>query len=57
MGGFIQVITCIWYGLYVMSQFDVISMSPNQRFGEVCWQNIHIFPHAFSLFYVLLHWL
>jgi len=38
MGGFIQwhmVVICIWCALFVMSQFDVIFMFPNQRFGEV----------------------
>ena len=30
---------------------------PNQGFGEVYWQNTRIFPHALSLFYVLLHWI
>ena len=34
----------IWWSfvfgvLFVTSQFDVISMFPNQRFGEVCWHN------------------
>jgi len=31
---------------------DVIFMFLNQRFGEVCWHNMHILPHAL-LFYVL----
>jgi len=38
-GGFIQwhmVVICIWYALFVTSQFDVIFMFPYQRFGEVC---------------------
>jgi len=38
-GGFIQwhmVVIYIWCALFVMSQFDVIFMFPNQRFGEVC---------------------
>jgi len=26
---------CIWCALFVMSQFDVILMFPNKRFGEV----------------------
>ena len=26
----------IWCALFVTSQFDVIFMFPNQRFGEVC---------------------
>ena len=45
MGGFIQwhmVVISIWYALFVMSQFDVIFMFPNQRFGEVCWHNMRI---------------
>jgi len=39
MGAVIQwheVVTCIWYGLFVTSQFDGIYTFPNQRFGEVC---------------------
>jgi len=38
-GGFIQrhkVVICIWCALFVMSQNDVMILSPNQRFGEVC---------------------
>ena len=38
-GGFIQwhrVVICIWHALIVTSQFDVIVLFPNQRFGEVC---------------------
>jgi len=31
-----MVVICFWYALFVTSQFDVISMFPNQRFGEVC---------------------
>jgi len=37
-GGLVQghmVVICIWFALFVTSQFDVISMFPNQRFGEV----------------------
>jgi len=37
--GFIQwhtVVICIWCALFVTSQFDVILMFPNQRFGEFC---------------------
>jgi len=55
-GGFIQwhmVIICTWCALYVTSQFDVMFMFPNQRFGEQ--HNMHILTHAISLFYVLLH--
>jgi len=57
MGVFIQchmVVIYIWCVLFVTSQFDVIFMFPNQRFGEVCWHNMHILPYAFSLFYELL---
>jgi len=38
-GGLVQdhmVVICIWCALFVTSQFDVVSMFPNQRFGEVC---------------------
>jgi len=38
-GGLVQghmVVICIWCALSVTSQFNVISMFPNQRFGEVC---------------------
>ena len=38
-GGLVQghmVVICIWCALFVTSQFDVMSMFPNQRFGEVC---------------------
>jgi len=38
-GGLVQghmVVICIWYALFVTSQFFAISMFPNQRFGEVC---------------------
>jgi len=31
-----MVIICVWCVLFVTSQFDVISMFPNQCFGEVC---------------------
>jgi len=31
-----MVTICIWCALFVTSQFDVISMFLNQRFGEVC---------------------
>jgi len=30
------VVMCIWCAIFVMSQFDVIFMFPNQPFGEVC---------------------
>jgi len=38
-GGFIQwhmVVNCNWCARFVTSQFDVIFMFSNQRFGEVC---------------------
>jgi len=38
-GGFIQwhmVVICICCALFVTSQFDVMFMFPNERFGEVC---------------------
>jgi len=31
-----MVVICIWFALFVTSQFDVISMFRNQRFSEVC---------------------
>jgi len=49
-GGFIQwhmVVICIWGALFVTSQFDVICMFPNQRFGEVSWHNRHVRLHSF----------
>ena len=51
-GCFIQwhmVVIFIWCALFVTSQFDVILMFPNQRFGEVCWHNMHIFLHPLIL--------
>jgi len=39
MGGFHSrdmVVICIGYALFVMSQFDVLFLFPNQRFVEVC---------------------
>jgi len=39
MGAFIQwhmVVICILCALFGTSQYDVILMFPNQRFGEVC---------------------
>jgi len=30
-------------------------MFPNQRFGEVCWHNVHIFLHP--LIYFMCHWI
>ena len=58
-GGFVQghMVICIWCALFVMSQFDVIVMFSNQRFGKVCWHSTHIFLHPLPLFYVSLHWI
>jgi len=59
-GGLVEghmVVICIWYALFVTSQYDVISMFPNHRFGEVCWHNMHVFLHPFPLFYVSLQWI
>jgi len=59
-----MMVICIWCALFVTSQFDVISMFPNQRFGEVYWHSAHVllhplslFEHPLSLFYVSLHWI
>jgi len=52
-GAFIQwlmVVICLWCAVFVTSQSDVIFMFPNQRFGEVCWHNMHILLHALPLF-------
>ena len=60
MGDFYQwhmVVICIWCSLFVTSQFDVIFMFPNQRFGEVCWHNMHILLHALPLIFVSWHWI
>jgi len=54
-GGFIQwhrVVICIWCALFVMSQFDVIVLFPSQRFGEVCWHNMHIFLYIHSSYFM-----
>jgi len=52
VGGLVQDHT-----LFVTSQFDIIFMFPNQRFGEVCWHKMHDFLHLLPLFYVSLHWI
>jgi len=60
MGGFIQwhmIVICIWCALFVTSQFYVMFTFPHQRFGEVCWHNMHIFLHAFPLFYMSVYWI
>ena len=54
-GGFIQwhrVVICIWCALFVTSQNDVIALFPNQRFGEICWHNIHIFLYIHSSYFM-----
>ena len=40
-----MVVVCIWCALFVTSQFDVVFMFPNQRFGEVCLHDMYIFLH------------
>jgi len=58
IGGLVQgymVVICFWCALFVTSQFDVISMFPNQRFGEVCCHSMHIFLHPLFLLYMSLH--
>ena len=40
---------CIWCALFVTSQFNVIFMFPNQRFGEVCWHNVYIYSSTRTL--------
>ena len=45
-----MVVICIWCALFVTSQFDVIFMFPNQRFGGVCWHNRHILLQALPCF-------
>ena len=37
--------------LFVTSRFEVIFKFPAQSFGDVFWHNMHILPHALSLFY------
>ena len=48
-GGLVQghmVVICFWCALFATSQFDVISMFPNQRFGDVCWHNMYFYIHS-----------
>ena len=56
MGGVLvqghMVVICIWCALFVTSQFDVMSMFPNQRFGEVCWQNNAYFFYTHSPYFM-----
>ena len=50
-GGFIQwhrTVICIQCAVFVTSQFDVIVLFQNQRFGEVCWHNMHVFLYIHS---------
>jgi len=49
-----MVVICIWCALLVTSQFDVIFIFPNQRFGEV-WHNMHILLHVYALPYFMCH--
>ena len=54
-GGFIQrhrVVTYIWCALFVTSQNYVIVLFSNQRFGEVCWYNMHIFLYIHSFYFM-----
>ena len=37
-----MVVIATGYALFVTSQYDVIFTFANQRFGEVCWHNMHI---------------
>ena len=52
-----MVVICICCSLFVTSQFDVIFIFPNQHFGEVCWDIMHILLHALPLIYVSWHWI
>jgi len=45
-----MVVISIWCALFVTSQFDVIIIFPNQRFGEVFCRNMHILLCALPLF-------
>jgi len=47
-----MVVICIWCALFVKSQYKR-HMFPNQRFGEVCWHNMHILLHALPLICVI----
>ena len=53
--GFIQrhrVVICILCALFVTSQNDVIVLFPNQRFGEICWHNMHILLYIHSSYFM-----
>ena len=41
------------YTLFATSWYDVIFAFVYQRFGEVCWRNLHIILHALSLVVVV----
>jgi len=47
-----RVVICICCALFVTSQNDVIVLFPSQRFGEVCWHNMHIFLYIHSSYYM-----
>ena len=48
-----MVVIVTGYTLVVTSQYDVIFTFANQRFGEVCWCNLHIILHVLSLLVVV----
>ena len=48
-----MVVIFIWCVPFVTSQFDVIFILPNQRFGEVCWHSMHIRLHQWFLTFFL----
>jgi len=54
-GGFIhwhRVDICIWFALFLTSQFYVIVLFPSQRFGEVCWHKMHVFLYIHSPYFM-----
>ena len=44
-----MIITVTAFTLFVTSQHDFIFTFASQRFGKVCWHNLHIILHALSL--------
>jgi len=46
-GGLLLLVTRC--ALFVTSPYGVIFPFPNQRFGDVCWHNMHTIQHALSL--------
>jgi len=48
-----MVATVAGYTLFATSQYYVIFTFANQRFGEVCWRNIHIILHALSILVIV----